>query len=348
MKNFKEALTYDDVLLTPQYSDIKSRKQIKIKNLLDNNICLDLPIISSPMDTVTETKMAIAMAKAGGLGIIHRYNTIKDQSKMVRRVHEELSKYLTTPQIGAAIGVSNDYWLRAASLVNAGATILCIDVAHGHHILVEKAIKTLRGMFHDDVHIMAGNVATAKGFYQLGQWGADSVRCNVGGGSICSTRVQTGHGVPGLQTIMECANINPFKVKIIADGGIRTSGDAVKALAAGADFIMLGSLLAGTDEAPGETLVGNHGTKEKVYRGMASKEAQFDWKNEYSSNEGISTRIPYRGKVAMILADLKNGMTSGLSYSGARTIRELQEKAHFIRQTEASQIESSTHILGSK
>ena len=348
MKNFKEALTYDDVLLTPQYSDIESRKQIKITNSLDDNICLDLPIISSPMDTVTETKMAVAMAKAGGLGIIHRYSTIKNQSKMVRNALEELNKYLDTPQIGAAIGVSEDYWQRAGSLVNAGATVLCVDVAHGHHALVKKAIKTLRGMFHNDVHIMAGNVATAKGFYQLGEWGADSVRCNVGGGSICSTRVQTGHGVPGLQTIMECAKINPFKVKIIADGGIRTSGDAVKALAAGADFVMLGSLLAGTDESPGETLLAAHGVKEKVYRGMASKEAQFEWRGKHSSNEGISTRIPYKGKVTTILADLENGLGSGLSYSGARTIKELQEKAHFIRQTEASQIESSAHILGAK
>ena len=174
------------------------------------------------------------------------------------------------------------------------------------------------------------------------------MRCNVGGGSICSTRIQTGHGVPGLQTIMECAQVNPFKIKIIADGGIRTSGDAVKALAAGADFVMLGSLLAGTDEAPGKTLVGGHGVKEKAYRGMASKEAQFEWRGTHSSNEGISTRIPYKGKVITILDELKNGVRSGLSYSGARTIKELQEKAHFIRQTEASQIESSTHILGRK
>jgi len=345
MKNFKEALTYDDVLLTPQYSDIESRKEVKIGNSLDDNIHLSLPIISSPMDTVTETKMAAAIGKSGGLGIIHRYNTIEDQCKMVAHTQQELSKYFEGAPIGAAIGVVKDYWQRAGALVSAGATVLCVDVAHGHHILVERAIKTLRDAFGTSVHIMAGNVATSEGFNQLSEWGADSVRCNVGGGSICSTRIQTGHGVPGLHTILECAKSRSSKARIIADGGIRYAGDIVKALAAGADFVMLGSILAGTDESPGDMVIGALNTKEKIYRGMASKEAQFNWKGTFSSNEGISARVPYKGPLQNVLADLKNGVASGLSYSGSRTIQELQKNARFIRQTKASQVESTTHIL---
>ena len=345
MTKFKEALTYDDMLLVPQYSDIESRKEVEIGNSLDDNIHLKLPIISSPMDTVTEAKMAIALGKSGGLGIVHRYNTVDKQCKMVEAAYQELSKYFSAPVVGAAVGVTKDYWQRAGALVNSGATVLCVDVAHGHHILVERAIKTLRDAFGASVHIMAGNVATSEGFNQLSEWGADSVRCNVGGGSICSTRIETGHGVPGLHTILECAKSRSSKTKIIADGGIRYAGDIVKAFAAGADLVMLGSILAGTDESPGDIVIGAMNTKEKIYRGMASKEAQFNWKGAFSSNEGISARVSYKGPLQNVLADLKNGVASGLSYSGARTIRELQKNARFVRQTKASQIESTTHIL---
>ena len=177
----------------------------------------------------------------------------------------------------------------------------------------------------------------------MGSWGADSVRCNIGGGSICSTRIQTGHGLPGLQTIFDCAKTQS-DVTIIADGGIRTAGDIVKALAAGADFVMLGSLLAGTDETPGEIVQLPSGMK-KRYRGMASKDAQMDWRGRYSSNEGVSTFIDYRGSVVDILNDLRGGMISGLSYSGCRNINELQTKAQWTRQTTAGLSESKTHIL---
>jgi len=340
MEKFKEALTYDDVLLTPQYSDVESRKEIYIGNFLGDGpkIKLDLPIISAPMDTVTGPDMVVAMAKAGGLGIIHRYNSIEEQCQIVKDAWEKVET------IGAAVGVTGDYLKRASRLVHNGARVLCVDVAHGHHKLVERAIKSIKEMWGDRVHIMAGNVATLEAFNDLADWGADSIRCNIGGGSICSTRIQTGHGMPGLQTLFECAKTDR-STKIIADGGIRTSGDIVKALAAGADFVMLGSMLAGTDESPGEKIVTLKGVQ-KEYRGMASKEAQLDWRGKFSSNEGVSTLIPYKGQVEDILEDLKNGITSGLSYSGARTILELQAKAKFIRQTRASLIESSTHILG--
>ena len=336
----KEALTYDDVLLIPQYSDIKSRQEINIGNSLDNNIYLELPIISSPMDTVSESPMAAAMAKNGGMAVIHRYNSINEQCKHIERLPTEAV-------VAGAIGVTEDFKERACALYDAGANVICIDIAHGHHILMKNTLETLRNIFSDKIHIMAGNVATLQGFNDLSDWGADSVRCNIGGGSICSTRIQTGHGLPGLQTIMDCAQ-SDRDTKIIADGGIRSSGDIVKALAAGADLVMLGSLLGGTDESPGRVMeTGTHWMKQKykIYRGMASKEAQVEWRGKYSSDEGVATTVPYKGSVDLILEDLCNGIKSGLSYSGCRTIKELQSKAKFVRQTNAGLGESKTHIL---
>lgn len=342
----RETLTYDDVLLVPQYSEIESRKEVNIGNRLDERIYLKLPIISSPMDTVTESNMACALANAGGLGIIHRYNSIEKQVEEVKKVKKELGGWGCEKSfvLAAAVGMTGDYRERAAELVSHGAKAICIDVAHGHHILMKKAIQILKKDYEDDIHIMAGNIATIQGFNDLADWGADSIRCNIGGGSICSTRVQTGHGMPGLQTILDCAR-SDRDVKIIADGGIRSSGDIVKALAAGADFVMLGSLLAGTNESPGDVIVRTLSIKRKVYRGMASREAQFDWKGEYSSNEGISATVPYKGAVEGVLKDLRSGIISGLSYSGTKTIKELQAKSKFIRQSAAGLSESKTHIL---
>jgi IMP dehydrogenase len=208
---------------------------------------------------------------------------------------------------------------------------------------MKEAIEKIKHMFEDQFHLMAGNIATLEGFNDLADWGADSIRCNIGGGSICSTRIQTGHGLPGLETILECASSDRDAV-IIADGGIRNSGDIVKALAAGADFVMLGSLFAGTVEAPGELIRTKEGESMKTYRGMASKDAQMDWRGRYSSNEGVSTMVPYAGPVGSIVADLVGGIKSGLSYSGARNIREFQAKSRFVVQTPASQTESGTHI----
>jgi len=190
---------------------------------------------------------------------------------------------------------------------------------------------------------MAGNVATLEGFNDLADWGADSIRCNIGGGSICTTRVQTGHGVSGLQTIFDCAK-SDRDAKIIADGGIKNSGDIVKAFAAGADFVMLGSLLAGTDEAPGEVFELD-GMRFKTYRGMASPDAQVEWRNKISSHEGISSTVPHCGSVEEVLTALKCNVRSGFSYSGARNIQELRTKAQWVQQTGASQVESSPHIL---
>jgi len=334
----KEALTYNDVLLVPQYSNILSRSEVSLKSSLGNTT-LDLPIIASPMDTISETKMAVAMCNYGGLAVIHRYNSIEDQAYYVKDAIHSTG----TSGAAAAIGISGDYIDRATALYNAGCRILCVDVAHGHHIMMKEALGVLRRRFGDSAYIIAGNVATLEGYNDLVDWGADSVRCNIGGGSICSTRVQTGHGVPGLQTIIDCAQ-SDRNAPIIADGGIRNSGDVVKALAAGADFVMLGSLLSGTDETPGAVINTREG-KFKTYRGMASKDAQMDWRGKTASLEGVATTVPCKGPVSNTLAELERGIRSGFSYSGARNLRELQSKAKFVRQTVSGQAESNAHIL---
>jgi IMP dehydrogenase len=334
----KKAYAYDDVLLVPQYSDIASRSEIDIGTDLTKGVKLSLPVIASPMDTVSESAMAKAMDKRGACAIIHRYNDIEAQVKHIRRVIARMPSAI----VGAAVGISNDYVERAIAIHKAGASFVCVDVAHGHHSLLKLALKELRYVLGDDYHIMAGNVATLNGVNDLSDWGADSVRCNIGGGSICSTRIQTGHGVPGLQTIIECAKTDR-DVKIIADGGIKNSGDMVKALAAGADAVMCGSLLAGTTESPGD-LFYEDGHRWKTYRGMASKEAQLNWRGRYSSFEGVASRVPYAGHAKSILEDLERGIRSGFSYSGARNLIELQAKAQFIEQTVSGLAESKTHI----
>jgi len=340
---FKEAVTYDDMLLVPQYSDITSRSEVDISSALSVTSALQLPIMASPMDTVSEVDMSVAMAKAGGLAVIHRYNTIPEQGDLVYRTASDISTSLTA----AAIGVSGDYLERATTVVALGANVLCVDVAHGHHIMTKNALNELRKAFGDDIYIIAGNVCTLEGVNDVSDWGANAVRCNIGGGSICSTRIVTGHGLPGLQTIFDCARTDR-DVKIIADGGIKTSGDIVKALAAGADFVMCGSLLAGTEESPGQVISLPDGSRMKEYRGMASKDAQMDWRNKSSTPEGVASYIPYKGSVTDILADLEGGIRSGLSYTGARTIAQLQHKAEWARQTSAGTVESGTHILTSQ
>jgi len=336
-------LCYDDVLLVPQYSDIRSRKEVDISSKLGDDLKISLPFVSAPMDTVSGAEMGKALSKAGTLATLHRYNTIEEQVAMLCSVTKEGGR------VGAAVGITGDFLERAQALAHYGVSFLCVDVAHGHHIMVKEALKVLKK--NVDIHIMAGNVATKQGYNDLSNWGADSVRCNIGGGSTCTTRVQTGHGVPGLATIFECSKTEDFwmkgsgRAKIIADGGIRSSGDIVKALAAGADLVMVGSLLAGTTESPGHIIEANVG-QFKEYRGMASKKAQFEWRGKTGSYEGVTTMIPYKGDVANILEDLEKGIRSGFSYSGCRNIEELQESALFIKQTASGQKESAAHILG--
>ena len=243
----KEGLSYDDVLLIPQYSDIESRRQVDIGSDLGEGLHFDLPVISSPMDTITESDMSLVMSKQGGLGLVHRYNNIDEQ---VRHVAMTLAND-PEAKVGAAIGMTDDFEVRAMALRSIGTQVLCVDVAHGHHSVMVRCLKTLKDRFAESIHIMAGNVATLEAFDALASWGADSIRVGIGGGSICSTRLVTGHGIPTFQSLLEISQTT-YNSKIIADGGIKTTGDMVKAFAAGADFVMIGSMLAGTKETPGE------------------------------------------------------------------------------------------------
>jgi len=335
----RQALCFDDVLLKPQYSSIESRSEIDLSTSLKYiNESISVPIISSPMDTVTSSCMVTEMYSAGGLGIVHRYNTVHDQAELVSKSVRLNPNVI----VGAAIGVSGDYIDRAIALKKAGASIICIDIAHGHHVLMRHAIETLRKTFGTTLHIMAGNVATLEGFNDLADWGADSIRVGVGGGSCCSTRGVTGHGVPTLQSIMDCA-MTDRDAAIIADGGIRNSGDIVKAYGAGADMVILGSLLAGTDSSPGAKVY-KDGKMFKTYRGMASAEAQIDWRGHTASLEGISSMVPIKGTVSSVIESLTAGIRSGLSYSGARTMPEFHAKACLVEVSNSSLSESRTHI----
>ena len=345
MRIKKKAVSFDDVLLVPKHSKIESRSSIDLSVDTQNISNLRTPIFSAPMDTVTEADMAIQLAQYGGIGVIHRYNTPSDQQQIVSQVCDHLEDVAAHgyKNVGIAVGVSGDYLMRAKLGFSSGARLICVDVAHGDHILAENAVRTLRKEFGNAVHIMAGNVATLHGLNTLADAGANSIRVGIGGGSICSTRIQTGHGVPTLQSVLDCAETDRDCL-IIADGGIKTSGDIVKALAAGADAVMLGSLLAGTNEAPGSTVF-KDGHQYKTYRGMASVEAQIDWRGHAASEEGVSTVIPAKGPVSKTLDRLIKGIKSGLSYSGAESITEFQSKSEFIEITTSGMSESRTHIL---
>jgi IMP dehydrogenase len=339
---FQETLTYEDILIVPQYSDIMSRKEVSLKSWLDEDrgLSFELPVVASPMDTISEVHMALLMARMGGLAIVHRYNTVERQCEMAEQIFENIP----ADKVGFAIGITGDFLERAKKLVSLGARILCVDVAHGDHILMKNALGELRHAVGEAPHIMAGNVATLEGLDRIVSWGANSIRVGIGGGSICSTRIQTGHGVPNISSILDCARTSN-NVAIIADGGIKNSGDIVKAIGVGADFGMVGSLLAGTDETPGKIFITPEGEKRKVYRGMASKDAQVDWRGKASSLEGISTSVIYKGTARDIIEQLDNGIRSGLSYTGSRSITEFRAKAQIIRQSAASMRESDTHIL---
>lgn len=330
---FTKVLAFEDVLLKPQYSNIVTRSDINLDVEMGNEWQLRLPIIASPMDSIMNAEMGQRLYEAGGIGILHRYQSIEDQCAEARSARGKVM---------AAIGVTGDYLERANALVGMGIFGLCVDVAHGHHDQVGRAVEELKEFF-PETHLMAGNVATLEGFDFLAARGADSVRVGIGGGSICSTRIQTGHGIPTFQSVLECS-VSEHEAVLIADGGIKNSGDIVKALAAGADVVMVGSLLSGTSETPGDVIQVPGKPSRKVYRGMASPEAQLNWRGRYSSNEGVSRTVAIKGSVTPILYELDRGIRSGLSYSGAKNIPELQAKAEFIIQTSAGAKESSTHI----
>jgi IMP dehydrogenase len=467
-------LTFDDVLLVPRRSHVYSRGETSTATRLTARIPMAIPVISANMDTVTEWQMAVAMARAGGIGIIHRFMSAESEAEQVRRAKRAESYIVDAPQcvtpgatarharqvmarrgigglvvaqadgrplgiltrrdlqfadddqavdelmtpagrlvtapvgttleearqildshrieklplidaegqlaglittkdilrarqhpgatkdqkgrlrVGAAVGVRPGYLERAGLLVDAGADVLVVDVAHGHADGAIEAVKAMRREF-GDVEIIAGNVATADGTLELIDAGASAVKVGVGPGSICITRVVTGFGVPQLTAIADCAEAaRPRGIPIIADGGIRNSGDMVKALAAGASSVMVGSLLAGTDESPGVVVMRNN-RPTKVSRGMASLGATMDrpdlepqdadedpsWARVVA--EGVEAAVPYRGSVDDVLNQLAGGLRSGLSYGGARSLEELQANAEFIQMSQAGVAESLPH-----
>jgi IMP dehydrogenase len=471
--NIREGLTFDDVLLIPKRSPIISRSQTNLKTRLSRNIRLNIPVISANMDTVTESPMAIALAREGGVGIIHRFMTIQDQVDEVLKVKRSESVMIEQPYtisidssvgyakkimhdfgisglliekdkklagiitkrdllfetnfdnnvtsvmskdvvfaelgttiekakdilhknrieklpiidkdkqiiglitskdilkmeefpnaskdkkgrllVGAAVGVKGDYLERTEALLDAGADVMVVDIAHGHSDNAINCVHLIKKAFKD-CELIAGNIATGQGTEDLIRAGVDAVKVGVGSGSICITRVITGSGVPQLTAILDSVKIaKEYDIPVISDGGIRNSGDLTKALAAGSSSVMVGSLLGGTDESPGKTLVKN-GKKYKIYRGMASFYASLGRKyreegqqiiesedlNDYVP-EGVEAMVSYKGSVVEIIRQLVGGLRSGLSYCGAKTINEMQQNAEFVRITTAGYIESQPH-----
>jgi len=472
MAEIKEGLSYDDVLLVPKRSSVSSRKDINTETMLSRRIKLNIPIVAANMDTVCEAKMAIALAREGGIGIIHRFMPVEKQVEKVLRVKRAetividnpytvlpdqtlydiqsimaergvhsilvvnpekklkgiitsrdirfetdlkrkasdimtpVGKTITAPAgttierakeilqehrieklplvnadgtlagmiaskdilrqyshpkavksrkgrllVGAAVGVKKGFIERAGKLLEAGADVICVDLAHGHSDLGINTVRELKKAF-GDVEIIAGNVATAEGCRDLIIAGADSVKVGVGPGSSCITRVVTGAGVPQLTAILECAKIaKDYGVPIIADGGIEKSGSITKALATGASTVMLGNLLAGTEESPGMTVIRN-GRKYKIYRGSASIDSAVDRETigeeidslDYTP-EGVEGFVPFKGSVVEIINQLLGGLRSGMSYCGAKNMTELQRNAEFIKISEAGRKESGAHDL---
>ena len=336
----REYLTYDDVQILPKYSEITHRANCSTSTFVTKNWELRIPIISSPMDTVTECAMAQEMNELGGLGIIHRFMGIHEQADHIGRVTLGVSS--------AAIGITGDFVERAQELVQSGCKILCMDVAHGHHKLVKESIRRIKNEVTGKFDILVGNIATKESARDLCEWGADGLRIGIGGGSLCSTRIQTGVGVPMVSSIRDCVSVaDEYNVPCMADGGIRNSGDVCKGLGAGADTIMLGSLLSGTKETPG--VITKQGqwpneTLQKKYRGSASVESKLD-RGERKNVEGYSTTVPYKGKVKRIVNDVIDGIKSSMSYVGASDLEEYRSLVEFIKVTNAGIVEAKPHLL---
>ncbi len=363
-----QGITFDDVLLLPDYSDF-SRDEIDLKTKLTKKISLDIPFISAPMDTVTESELAIELAKLGGIGIIHRNLTISSQVDEVKKVLDNKLK------VGAAVGAGVGFEKRVEALMKAGVNVIVVDSAHGHARLIVEAVKYIKKNF-SEAQIIAGNVATYKGAQMLIKAGVDGLRVGMGPGAICTTRIISGMGVPQITALLEtCSAAKPYGVPVIADGGIRYSGDMVKALAAGASTVMMGSFFASCQEAPGKliTLKSSYVPSRfknilkknqktylfKEYRGMGSiaamkegakikSEDEFHGKN-YKDRiliaEGVEGLVPVKGRARQLLDQTIGGIKSGMYYLGLKNIKELQNKARFLQISQASLSESHPHDL---
>lgn len=346
--DFPLALTFDDVLLIPQKSEVLPR-DVNLRTQLTKKLYLEIPLLSSPMDTVTESAMAIAMGKEGGLGVIHKNLDDDQQVAEVKKVKQ--AGFMAA----AAVSVGDKAMRRAEALVAARVDVLVVDSAHGHSKGVLDMVQYLKKTY-PDIQVIGGNIATPEATLDLIKAGVDAVKVGIGPGSICTTRIVAGIGVPQLTAIMNCVTVaKKAGVPIIADGGIRYSGDIVKALAAGANAVMMGGALAGTDEAPGE-VIEEAGVKLKAYRGMGSMEAmQHGSKDRYLQEsvteakklvpEGIVGKIKYKGSVDQVVYQLLGGLRAGMGYCGAATIDELHEQAQFVRITNAGILESHPHSL---
>ncbi len=317
-------ISFDDVLLKPKYSSVIPKEDLDVSTRISKNVELKIPIASSPMDTVTEAEMAMALAELGGIGIIHRNMSVVDQATQVRRVKEE------GLLVGAAIGVLDN--LRFEALLKAEVDLVVIDVAHGHSENVIKSLKTYKSI--GEVDIVAGNIVTPEAAEDLIAAGADGLRVGVGAGSICLTREVCGVGIPQLNAIAWVADAaSKYGIPVVADGGVKRIADVVKAIAAGADCVMLGRMLAGTDEAPGE-VIEREGMKLKRYRGMGSAEV-ISKLDRYSKlvPEGLSGYVPYKGTVKEVVKMIIGGLKSGMGYIGASNLEELKKKSEFVRVT---------------
>ncbi len=331
-----KSFTFDDVLLVPSYNHYESRRLVDVSSKdKTGKLKLDLPIFSSNMDTVTESKMANFMGSKGGAGTLHRFCTIEENVKMFRDC-----EYATT---FVSVGCAERDIERVEALRDAGAQYFCVDVAHAHARYVGRSLKSIRELLGSNACLMAGNVATYAGADFLASCGADIIKVGIGGGSVCTTRIKTGFGVPTLSSVQACARVDR---SMVADGGIRSPGDIVKALAFGADYVMLGGIFAGSEPTPGEIKTDETGHKYKEYRGMASREAQEDFLGpmaDWKTAEGVATRVPYRNDQDAVIADIIGGLRSGLTYAGAANISELQRKLDYVFVTPAGRAESLPH-----
>ena len=347
MVPIKEALTFDDVTLAPNYSEILP-SDAETKVTLTKNLKLKIPLLSSAMDTVTESKMAIALAKAGGIGVIHRNLDVKKQLLEIKKVKKQ--KLL----VGAAVGAGPNEFVRAKAIIKEGVDLIVVDTAHGHTKKVAEIIKFIKKLKNNKIALCAGNIATLEAAKFLIKLGVDIIKVGIGPGSICTTRLVAGIGVPQLSAILTVRNgLKNKNVKIISDGGIKYSGDLAKAFAAGADAVMVGSLFAGTDEAPGR-IIKKNGKLFKSFRGMGSVGAMnkgsadryFQLKQKDISKyvpEGVEGLAKYKGKLDNIIYKLVGGLRSSMGYLGSRQIKYLREKPKFVKITKAGFYESMVH-----
>ena len=349
MDPIKEALTYDDVLLAPKYSEILP-SETKIETKLSKNLSLKIPIISSAMDTVTESSMAIEIAKLGGIGVIHRNLEIKKQILEIKKVKSKNLK------VGAAVGAGPLEIKRAEALLKEKIDLIVVDTAHGHTKKVAEIIKKIKKLKSKKTTLCAGNIATAEAAKFLSKLGVDAIKVGIGPGSICTTRLVAGIGVPQLSAILAAKKgLGKKKIMLIADGGIKFSGDISKALAAGADAVMIGSLFAGSKESPGK-LIKKNGKYFKSFRGMGSIGAMnkgsadryFQKKQKDPSKyvpEGVEGLVKYKGPVEKIIYQLIGGLKSSMGYLGSKNIKDLRNKPKFVKITKAGFYESMVHNI---